>query len=221
MRIGGIIMAINPVSTSTQSGITNAVKVIDSEHTSKAAAADKTQVIPVTEAAVYETSEQMTNKTKITYTRDSARLSEISKQVDAKLSNLRGIVENLVTMQILKTGESKGLYYDQIMEKYDGKLKDFYQNLEVDDSTRLNAQQEISEDGFWGVKQTSERAIEFAKALSGGDPSKVALLRDAIEKGYKAAEKAWGGELPEICKQTLEATLKGLDDWANEAIHST
>jgi len=68
-----------------------------------------------------------------------------------------------------------------------------------------------------GVKQTSERAIEFAKALSGGDPSKAALLKDAIEKGYKAAEKAWGGELPEICKQTQEATLKGLDDWANKA----
>ncbi|SHI21822.1 hypothetical protein [Desulfosporosinus lacus] len=213
-------MAINPVPTSAQSGITNAVKVIDSEHTSKVAAADTTQVIPVTEAAVYETSEQTTNKTKITYTRDSATLSEISRQVDAKMSNLREIVENLITMQSLKTGEGKGLSYDQIMKKYDGELKDFYQNLEVDDSTRLNAQQEISEDGFWGVKQTSERAIEFAKALSGGDPSKAALLRDAIEKGYKAAEKAWGGELPEICKQTHEATLKGLDDWANEAIHS-
>jgi hypothetical protein len=123
-------------------------------------------------------------------------------------------------MQSLKTGESKGLNYDQIMEKYDGKLKDFYQNLEVVDSTRLNAQQEISEDGFWGVKQTSERAIEFAKSLSGGDSSKVALLRVAIEKGYKDAEKAWGGELPEICKQTQEATLKGLYDWANEVNHS-
>lgn len=211
-------MVINSVSTSSQSGITNAVKVIANEYTSKAAATNTTQVIPDTEAAVYETSEQSTNNTKITYTRESATLSEISKQVEAKLSNLRGIVENLVTMQSLKTGEGKGLNYDQIMEKYDGKLKDFYQNLEVDEPTRLKAQQEISEDGFWGVKQTSERAIEFAKALSGGDPSKVALLRDAIEEGYKAAEKAWGGELPEICKQTQEATLKGLNDWANEAI---
>jgi len=119
-------MAINPVPTSAQSGITNAVKVIDSEHTSKVAAADTTQVIPVTEAAVYETSEQTTNKTKITYTRDSATLSEISRQVDAKMSNLREIVENLITMQSLKTGEGKGLSYDQIMKKYDGELKDFY-----------------------------------------------------------------------------------------------
>jgi len=42
-------------------------------------------------------------------------------------------------------------------------------------------------------------------------------MRDAIEAGYKAAEQAWGGELPEICRQTQEATLKGLNDWVNEA----
>ncbi|HWQ40650.1 MAG TPA: hypothetical protein VN456_01270 [Desulfosporosinus sp.] len=210
-------MAITSVTTSIQSGVTNVAKVIDNEYTSKAGATDTAQVIPVTEAAVYEMSESTSNNSKITYTRESATLSEISKQVEAKLSNLRGIVENLVSMQSLKTGEGKDLNYDQIMEKYDGKLKEFYQNLEVDDSTRLKAQQEISEDGFWGVKQTSTRAIEFAKALSGGDPAKIALLRNAIETGYKAAEKAWGGELPEICKQTQEATLKGLDDWANGA----
>ena len=210
-------MAINPVATSIQSGITNAVKVNAKGYTSKVVATDTPQVIQVTEAVVYETSEQPTKNTKIAYTRESATLSEISKQVEEKLSNLRGIVENLITMQSLKTGEGKGLNYDQIMKKYDGKLKEFYQNLEVDDSTRLKAQQELSEDGFWGVKQTSARAIEFAKAFSGGDPSKIALLRDAIEEGYRAAEKAWGDKLPEICKQTQETTLKGLNDWANEA----
>lgn len=209
-------MSINPLSTSTQSGIINAVKVNPNEYTSKVST-DTVPVIPLAEADVYETSEQTSKNTKITYTRDSATISEINKQVEAKLGNLRGIVENLFSMQSLKTGEGKGLNYHQIMAKYDGKLKEFYQNLEVDESTRLKAQQEISADGFWGVKQTSARAIEFAKALSGGDPSKVALLRDAIEAGYQAAEKAWGGELPEICKQTQEATLKGLNDWANEA----
>jgi len=211
-------MAINSVSTTIPSGITSSAKIITNESTSKETATDNVQGIPLTEAAVYEPSEQTTNNTKNTYTRDSATLSEISKQVEAKLSNLRGIVEKLFIMQSVKTGEGQGLNYDQIMGKYDGNLKDFYQNLEVDDSTRLKAQEEISEDGFWGVKQTSARAIEFAKALSGGDPSKAALLRGAIEAGYKAAEKAWGGELPDICKQTQEATLKGLDEWANEGI---
>lgn len=211
-------MAVNSVSTSLQSGFTTVAKMSNNESSSKGTATDTGQGISLPEAAVYEASEQTTKNSKNTYTRDSVTLSQINKQVEEKLSSLRGIVENLFTKQSLKMSQSKGLSYDQILQKYDGNLKEFYQNLEVDDSTRLKAQEEISEDGFWGVKQTSARAIEFAKALSGGDPSKAALLRNAIEAGYKAAEKAWGGELPEICKQTQEATLKGIDDWANEAI---
>lgn len=166
-------------------------------------------------AAVYEKADQ-TPTTK-TYTRDTVTIDEISKQVDMKLSSLRTTVETLINTQSVKNGEAKGLNYAQIMEKYDGKLKEFYQNLKVDDATRLKAQDDISEDGFWGVKQTSERAINFAKALSGGDPSKIPLLRNSIEEAYKAAEKSWGGELPELSKQTHAATLKGLDDWANQA----
>lgn len=207
-------MAIHPVSTSLQTGVSNGANV--SSDTVSAAASDSKKIASTGEAVVYEKSDKTTSSTKA-YTRDTVTLNEINKQVETKLASLRTAVENLVSMQSVKAGEAQGLSYDQIMEKYDGKLKEFYQSLEVDDSTRLKAQQEISEDGFWGVKQTSERAIEFAKALSGGDPSKIALLRKSIEDGYKSAEKSWGGELPEICKQTQEATLKGLDDWAKEA----
>lgn len=206
-------MSINAVSTPIKSGIVNGAPV--SNATTANTTASETTLLP--SAAVYEKTEKTTGNSKQTYTRDTVTLSEINKQVEMKLSSLRSTVENLFNMQSVKTGEAQGLTYDQIMEKYDGKLKDFYEKLQVDDSTRLNAQQEVSEDGFWGVKQTSQRSIEFAKALSGGDPSKIPLLKKAIEDAYEAAEKSWGGELPEISKQTQEATLKGLDDWANEA----
>lgn len=208
-------MSTTPVSRSTQSGLTSSANIATTTPASVVTSATP-QTTSAGEAAIYEKSDQTPASTKTTYTRDTATLSEITKQVEAKLATLRSTVENLFNMQGVKAGEAQGLSYDQIMEKYDGKLKEFYQNLEVDSATRLNAQREIAEDGFWGVKQTSERAIEFAKAISGGDPSKIALLKAAIEEGYKAAEKAWGGELPEISKQTQAATLKGLEDWANE-----
>ena len=160
-------MAINPVLTSPQSGITNAVNVIANASTSGVVAADTTQTIPATKAAVYERSEQTTNNAKTTYTRDSATLNEISKQVEAKLANLRGIVENLFTMQSVKTGEGKGLSYDQIMEKYDGKLKDFYQNLKVDDATSLKAQQEISSRRLLGCKSGLVKGDRFRKSSCG------------------------------------------------------
>jgi len=212
-------MAINPISIQTQSVVSNSANVSNAKNAS-APAADTKEIASNEEAAVYKKSDETAASSAKTYTKDTVKLSEINKQVEMKLASLRGAVENLFNMQSVKTGEANGLNYDQIMEKYDGKLKEFYQNLKVDDSTRLTAQQEISEDGFWGVKQTSERAIEFAKALSGGDPSKIALLKNSIEEAYKAAEKAWGGELPEISRQTQEATLKGLDDWAKEAAGS-
>ena len=208
-------MAINSVNTAAQQGISNSASLIR-EAATGAATTESTQVASTGEAAVFEKTTQAATGAK-TYTRDTVTLSEINQQVDTKLSSLRAAVENLVAMQGVKTGEAQGLSYDQIMTKYDGKLKEFYQNLKVDDATRLKAQQDISADGFWGVKQTSERTIEFAKAISGGDPAKIELLRQSIVDGYAAAEKSWGGELPEISKQTQEATLKGLDDWAKEA----
>lgn len=203
-------MAVNPVQTTGQSGVTKSTKVTDDTADSRTS-----QTLVESEAAVYEKSGQ-TKATKATYTMDTATLSKISMQVEAKYASLRATVENLFSKQSVKNGEAQGLTYDQIFKKYNGRLKELYQNLEVDKETSLAAQQEISEDGFWGVKQTSQRAIEFAKALSGGDTSKYELLKNAIEEGYKAAEEAWGGELPEICKQTQEATLKGLEEWANQ-----
>lgn len=205
-------MAIHPIPPT--GGVPDAAKVTVPESRAKKAAVDKAQPATDTEAAVFERSEAPAGSAR-TYTRDAATLSQIKAQVEQKFASLRSLVEELFTMQSLKTGEGKGLGYDQIMQKYDGNLKSFYQNLEVDDATRLKARQDISEDGFWGVKQASERAIQFAIALSGGDKSKLATLKDAIEKGYRNAERSWGGTLPDICQKTKEATLKGLDDWAD------
>lgn len=209
-------MTSNIGSMSMQNVVKN-VSTISQSATVSVNTVDETKIISEGEAAVYEKSEQNSANTKNTYTKDEMTLKEINTQIERKFSALRATVEALFNTQGVKSGQAQGLNYDQIMEKYDGKLQEFYQNLEVDDSTRLTAQQEISEDGFWGVKQTSERAIDFAKALSGGDPSKIEVLKKSIEEAYQAAEKSWGGELPELCKQTQEATLKGFDDWAQDA----
>ena len=86
----------------------------------------------------------------------------------------------------------------------------------VDAKTKAEAQDAISEDGYWGVKKTSERLVKFARALVGNDPSRVEEMRDAFVKGFKQAEEAWGGKLPDITQQTYDATMKLFDDWADE-----
>ena len=66
------------------------------------------------------------------------------------------------------------------------------------------------------MKQTSERILDFAKALTGGDSKKAEEMRAAIKKGFEAAAKLWGDELPEISQKTYDAVMKGIDDWKNE-----
>ncbi|GHU53362.1 hypothetical protein AGMMS49975_11210 [Clostridia bacterium] len=96
--------------------------------------------------------------------------------------------------------------------------KKTFENLKVDEKTVADAKSDISEKGYYGVEATSKRILDFAKAISGGDASKIGLLRDAVEKGFAAAEKAWGDKLPDITQKTHEAVMKGFDDWTSKAV---
>ena len=79
--------------------------------------------------------------------------------------------------------------------------------------TKAQAQADISEDGYYGVKQTSERMFDFAMALAGDDVDKMKEMQAAVKKGYEQAEKTWGGKLPSICSETLDAVNKLFDDY--------
>ena len=87
----------------------------------------------------------------------------------------------------------------------------------VDEATRAQAQADIAEDGYWGVNQTSDRIIQFANALTGGDPDKIESMREAFKKGYAQAEKTWGGSLPEISQKTYDAVMEKFDKLAADA----
>lgn len=76
------------------------------------------------------------------------------------------------------------------------------------------AQELISEDGYFGVEQTSQRIVDFAINAFGNDPAKLTQMKDAIEKGFKEAAEAFGGMLPEISHQTYAAIMDKLDTFA-------
>jgi hypothetical protein len=132
---------------------------------------------------------------------DIKKIEQLKKQADDALRPLRQMVEELLKKQ--------GIYFkDANLKPNEGKM------VEIDGETRAEAQRLISEDGEYGIENTANRLFEFAKAVSGNDKTKINELKSAIEKGYKEAEKAFGGELPEICKKTLERTMEKLDQWA-------
>lgn len=88
-------------------------------------------------------------------------------------------------------------------------------NYTVTEAAKVAAQEAIAEDGYYGVEQTSNRIVDFAKALSGGNVEKADLLFDAFKKGFEEATKAWGKDLPEICQQTYKAVEKKFNEWKN------
>jgi len=78
------------------------------------------------------------------------------------------------------------------------------------------AQEDVSDNGFWGVKQTSERIFNFAEALTGGDPAKMEKMQQVAERAFADVAKIFGGmdKMPEISRQTLDAVRQLFDDFA-------
>ena len=157
--------------------------------------------------AVYEPSGKAEGvTTKKTYKSDPALVAKLKADAEARTSQLRSLVEKMMTKQADTYGNANDIW--KFLAKGD---------FTVDPATKAQAQADIAEDGYWGVEQTSGRIIDFATALTGGDPDKIAEMRDAFLKGYKQAEKTWGGELPDISKRTYEAVLSKFDQLAKDA----
>ncbi len=62
----------------------------------------------------------------------------------------------------------------------------------------------IGEDDYWGVEATAQRIVDFAAALSGGDPETMSMLKDVVHDAFGECEKVFGGKLPDISYQTLD-----------------
>ena len=155
---------------------------------------------------VYEPSKTETAaSTKKTYKPDTAMINKLKADVEARTAQLRSLVEKIMLGQ----GNAIGTADDMWSFLRTG-------NFTVDAATKAQAQADIAEDGYWGVNQTSDRIVDFAKALTGGDPNKIEEMREAFKKGFKQAEEKWGGELPEISQKTYDAVLEKFDAWAAE-----
>lgn len=144
-------------------------------------------------AAVYD-------KTKLSEDDRKAIVAQLKADQEKRQSQLTSLVHDMISKQTNTFGAANNIW--QFLAKG---------NFTVDAETKAQAQKDISEDGYWGVKQTSERILSFATALAGSDSKNLEKMRDAFLKGYEQAEKTWGGKLPDISKRTYDAVLEGFD----------
>jgi len=199
-------MSVNGV-TSGVSAYSNYTSATKTESAPKAAESQSASSAAAQSGVVYEPSkEAVTDSVKKTYTPNTELVNKLKADVEARTNQLKSLVEKLITGQGNAIGQSDDIW-------------SFLRtgNFTVDAETKAQAQKDIAEDGYWGVEQTSSRILDFAKALTGGDPDKVEQMRDAFKKGFEQATKTWGGKLPDISQRTYEATLKKFDDWAEES----
>ena len=192
-------MALNGINPGTNVNITSATASYENV-TFSAEITKTTAVAASTDAAVYEKSDEDKAAALANHKIDYETIDKLKADAEARTAQLRSLVEKL----LLKQGGT--------FENANG-LANLYRKLEVDEETRAQAQEDISEDGYWGVEQTSDRIVSFAKALAGDNLELAQQMLEAVKEGFKQAGEEWGEDLPEISNRTMDATYKKLDEW--------
>jgi len=151
------------------------------------------------------------NSDKVASTKDNkAIIAKLKADAEARTAQLRSLVEQMMTKQGTAYANANDMW--KFLAKGD---------FTVSPDVKAQAEADIAEDGYWGVEQTSDRILDFAKALAGNDPEKADEMLEAFKKGYKQAEEIWGDELPEISQKTYDAVLEKFEAWKNETATET
>lgn len=192
-------MAINSITNSVAAQQASTYTTAKTDYTEKKSeSSTKTDTGVVYEKSSDQTSDTVTKKT------DYALINKLKADAEERTSQLRSLVEKMMTKQGVAIGTADSMW--SFLAKGD---------FTVDEATRAQAQADIADDGYWGVDQTSDRILDFAKALSGNDPEKADLLLDAFKKGFKEATKSWGQDLPDISQRTYDAVVEKFNKWKN------
>lgn len=183
---------------------------LDLKSTSKVAATAKTK--ETNKAAVYEKTKQADSKkepykiNKMSKEDRAALVKALKEEVEARQKQFLDLVTQSITGQSQKAAVANSNLDDIWKKIAKGDFK-------VSEAAKKQAQEEISDKGYWGVEKTSKRMFDYASALAGDDVDKMKAMQAAMEKGYKEATRAWGKELPEISKKTLAAANKLFEDY--------
>ena len=146
-------------------------------------------------------------KTNITEKLSKEEATEIRAQID---QNAKDILLKSVNVQGKLV--SQNVDFEEAYGDFQGFLKDIgYEGKPLAELSKDEAAELVSEDGIFGIKQTSERIANFVISGSGGDEDMLRAGREGMLQGFKDAEKMWGGELPEISQKTMQAALEMVD----------
>lgn len=132
-------------------------------------------------------------------------IKKLKADADAQTESLRQLVEKMLLKQGAAASNNLSTWKKLANE-----------GLITDTEASKKAADDVSENGYWGADQTSDRILSFASALAGSDKDKMREMVEAFKKGYAQAQKQWGGELPDLCKSTYDSVMEKFDKWFEE-----
>lgn len=132
----------------------------------------------------------------------AALVKQLKADQESRQQQLTSLVQQMMTKQATTYTNANDMW--KFLAKGD---------FTVDAHTKLQAQKDIAEDGYYGVQQTADRLFDFASALAGDDVDKMKKMQTAMQKGFDQATKAWGQKLPDISQKTMDAANKKFEEY--------
>lgn len=131
----------------------------------------------------------------------AAYFVEFSQQSLSISSNNTAAQSSL--MDILSGASEKGKEFISSMALLSG-----YSGKDISSMDQNELKDLVSEDGFFGIKQTSERIANFVISGAGDDVNKLQKGFEGMKRGFEEASKLWGGKLPDISNQTIDKAIQ-------------
>ena len=189
-----------------QNSTNQALNAFKQNATSKVDEGSKEQVAPKTEKSVEEIVNNSAAKVAISMNAQYILFEMNAKSIATGNSvGQAGLNASKDQQSVLDFLSGKGKIDDKNL--YDiGYIGKPIMDLSPQEATDL-----VSENGFFGITQTSDRVSNFVFSFAGDDLEKLQKGRDGIVKGFDEANKMFGGNLPEISYKTQERTLALID----------
>jgi len=135
------------------------------------------------------------------------QIKEVHQQTKAEnISRIMAQVQGILESK--KPDNSFEVQY----EEFQNFLKEVgYEGKAIASLSQEEASELVSEDGFFGVTQTSERIAQFVISGANADETLLKEGRKGILQGFKEAEALWGGKLPDIAYETIDKAVAMID----------
>lgn len=176
------------------------------------------------EASKADESEDATGKSN----EDSYTKSDSNVTSDSGIYTKENIQKTIKEIESQRTQAMQNMLTEMLGKQANAAGMSFLKNTSFSSasiSDITDAQDSISDGGYWSVDSVAGRIMDMAKLLANGDSSKFETLKNAVIKGFNGAAKKMGhsslSEMPDITNQTYDEVMKRFDKWSDELGLST